>query len=70
MTLAFVVGIVGYLVGMLHGRRLSTPRMVSGNGYARLANGPVSWGHYTLSLKPAHAQVIVNTQYNAHPPVS
>ena len=74
MTTAFVALVVGYLVGMLHGKRLSTPRIASADLYARQMNGPTSWGRVSIPLGTgtyAHGQMIlVNTQYNAHPPVS
>ena len=71
MTLAFVVGIVGYLVGMLHGRRLlSAPRP---KFYMR----PEMWdGGYEPATNTVERMldsfplILVNTQYNAHPPVS
>ena len=73
MTLAFVVGIVGYLAGMLHGKRLGKPRIVSADLYERQANAPTAWGRVSIPLGTgtyARGQIIVNTQYNAYPPVS
>jgi len=79
MTLAFVVGIVGYLVGMLHGKRLSRSRP------AKLTTVAVDeWAIWEKAMRqrkvgdpfpplppsPFDRQIIVNTQYNAHPPVS
>ena len=67
MTLAFVVGIVGYLVGMLHGKRLSAPRLLVRG--IRNHNGGMQIG-WSSSVEDDVRQILVNTQYNAHPPVS
>ena len=66
MTLAFVVGIVGYLAGMLHGKRLSTTDMVA---VAENHNGGMQIG-WPLGVRDGRSLIVVNTQYNAHPPVS
>ena len=77
MTLAFVVGIVGYLVGMLHGKRLSAPRERTGAFLPDRSDlrPEVNVALATVLMqrrarRVAREQIIVNTQYNAHPPVS
>ena len=97
MTLAFVVGIVGYLVGMLHGRRLAKGGAVrrSMPEFSALYVDPRCLKRFTIddaqqvarhdpeldrmivtairrdrTDRELREQVIVTTQYNAHPPVS
>ena len=74
MTLAFVVGIVGYLAGMLHGKRLSAQRRErtyeSWYAQQQVLDKCLSWKTLHAIDPNIDPFILVSTQYNAHPPCS